>query len=78
MPKTFVAQNVVSVNPLRFEKKGDVVTGVIVNCEVNYGEIGMTHQLDLWGDLTPEQRERAQGVYDFIKEKVEEIILGGE
>lgn len=75
MPKTYVAQSVHSVNPLHFEKKGDVVTGVLVTCEVNYGELGMTHQLDIWGDLTLAQREEAQRVYDFIKQKVEQIIL---
>jgi len=76
MVKTYTAQNVVSVNPLHFETKGDVVTGLIVSCEVNYGELGMTHQLDIWGDLTPAQREIAQNVYDFVEGKVKSIILG--
>lgn len=76
MPKTFIAQNVNSINPLHFEQKQGVVTGLICNCQVNYGELGMTHQIDLWGDLTEAQRTKAQQLYDFVKAKVEAIILG--
>jgi len=76
MPRQYTAQKVTSVNPLHFERKGDVVTGLICNCEVNYGELGITHQIDLWGDLTATQRQKAQAVYDFVKAKVEQIILG--
>lgn len=75
MAKTFVAQNVVSVNPLHFEVKGNVVTGLIASCEVDYGELGMTHQIDLWGLLTDSQRTQAQKLYEFVKAKVEKIIL---
>lgn len=75
MPKTFTAQSVQSINPIHFETKGGVVTGLIVNCEVNYGEVGMTHQVDIWGNLTPTQRDKAQKVYDFIRVRIEGIIL---
>lgn len=75
MPKTFTAQNVVSVNPLRFLLEDDEVVGIVVDCEVNYGELGMTHQIDIWDELTADQQYRAQQVYDFIKNKVEQIIM---
>ena len=75
MARTYTAQSVTSVNPLRFETKGDVVTGVIVSFDVNYGELGMTHQLDIWGYLTPAQRNKAEEVYNFIQHLVEGIIL---
>lgn len=76
MPKTLIAQSVQSVNPLRFESTSGVITGLIVNCEVNYGELGMTHQLDIWEDLTPAQKAKAQTIYDLVKSKVETIFLG--
>jgi len=75
MPKQFIAQNVVSVNPLRFVSENGEVVGVIVDCAVNYGELGMSHQVDIWDDLTDAQKERAQEVYNFIKNKVEAIIM---
>ena len=76
MPKQFTAQSVQSVNPIHFEQKQGVVTGLLVNCEVNYGELGMTHQIDIWGDLNPAQRQKAQALYDFVKSEIESIILG--
>lgn len=76
MPRQYTAQEVKSINPLHFEQKQGVVTGLIVNCEVNYGEIGMTHQIDLWGDLTDYQREWAQKLYNFVKARIEAIIMG--
>jgi len=75
MAKTFVAQKVTSVNPLHFERKGDIVTGLIVDCEVSYGEIGMSHRVDVWGELTQAQRDTAQQFYEFIQRKIESIIL---
>ena len=76
MPRQYIAQAVQSVSQVRFEVKGALVTGLIVNCEVSYGELGLNHQIDIWGDLTAQERGRAQGVYDSIKNKVESIILG--
>jgi len=75
MPKTFIAQSVQSVNPLHFVETGGVVTGLICNAEVNYGELGMIHQIDLWGDLTAAQKTQAQAVYNFLKAKITQIIL---
>lgn len=78
MPLKFEAKNIISINPLHFELKGGVVTGLICSCEVNYGEMGMNHQIDIWEELTPGQRQRAQALYDFIRSKVEGVVMGGD
>lgn len=75
MPKTFTAKNLVSVNPLAWVWKDGELVGLIVNVEVNYGEMGMTHQIDIWEDLTPQQKDKAKAVYLFIKGKVEQAFL---
>lgn len=76
MAKTFVAKNVSSVNPLTWVLKGGELVGLIVSCEVNYGEMGFTHQVDIWEDLTQAQKVKAKDVYQFIKGKVETAFLG--
>lgn len=76
MPKQYTAQSIETLNQVQFETKGDIVTGLIVTCNVNYGEMGLTHQIDLWKDLPAAQRQKAQALYDAIKAKVENIILG--
>ena len=75
MPKTFTAQNVVSVNPIQFVWKEGELVAIMVDCEVNYGEMGVSHQVDIFEDLTPEQKNRAKQVYQFIKGKVEKAFL---
>jgi len=76
MPKTFIAKNLISVNPLQWVWKDGELVGLIVNCEVNYGEMGMSHQIDIWEDLTDPQKATAKAVYQFIKTKVEQAFLG--
>jgi hypothetical protein len=76
MNKTFVAQNIVSVNPFHFKVEDGVVTGLVCNVEVNYGEMGLTHQIDLWADLTAPQKTMAQNLYNFIRAKATEHFLG--
>lgn len=71
----FRAQAVTNVNPLQFNTIGDQVVGIVVNCEVNYGGIGLSHQLDLWGELTDAQKEQAQVLYNFLRGKAESLIL---
>ena len=75
MPKQFTAHSVQSANQVRFEITGNVVTGLIVTCDVNYGELGLTHQIDIWGDLPAAQRQKVQALYDLVKDKIESIIL---
>lgn len=75
MAKTFTAQNVISVNPLSWVWKDGELVGLMVNCEVNYGEMGMSHQVDIWEDLTQAQKDKAKAVYQFIKAKVETAFL---
>lgn len=75
MSKTFTAQNVVSVNPIKFVWKEGELVAIMVNCEVNYGELGLPHQVDIFEDLTEDQRDKAKAVYQFIKQKVEAAFL---
>ena len=70
MPKTLVAQNVTSVNPLHFINKDGIVNGLICNCEVNYGDCGLTYQVDLWSEMTSAQKQQAQSVYNFLAAKI--------
>ncbi len=76
MVKTFTAQNIVSCNPLHWVWKDGELVGLMVNVEVNYGEMGMSHQVDIFEDLTDAQKLKAKQVYQFIKGKVEQAFLG--
>jgi len=76
MPKTFTAQSVQSVNPLRWIWKDGELAQLLVSCEVNYGTMGLNHEIDILPYLTPELQETAKHVYQFIRSKIEIIILG--
>lgn len=75
MPKTFTAQNVTTVNPISFVWKEGKLVAIMVNCEVNYGEMGMPHQVDIIEDLTQAQKDKAKAVYQFIRGRVEKAFL---
>ena len=75
MPKTLIAQNVSSVNPLQWIWKEGELVDIICNCEVNYGELGLTHQVSILEDLTPEQVTKAKAVYQFLRNMVEAKFL---
>ena len=75
MPKTFVAQNIVRINPVHFEVQEGVVTELVCNAEVNYGEMGLTHQFKLWGLLNTTQKQRAQKLYDHCLAKITNLVL---
>ena len=75
MAKTFTAKNVISVNPIRFVWKEGELVAIMVSCEVNYGEMGMSHQVDIFEDLTQAQKDKAKAVYQFIKATVEKAFL---
>jgi len=72
----FRAESVTNVNPLQFNMVGNNVVGIVVACEVNYGGMSLNHQIDLWGELTDAQKEQAQTLYNFLRNKAENIILG--
>ena len=76
MVKTFTAQNVVSVNPLQFVFREGNLTQILVNTEVNYGEMGMNHTFDILPHLTDNQKERALQTYEFIRGIIEQEFLG--
>lgn len=76
MPKTYTAQKVVSVNPVSFQVKDGVIRAIMVTCEVSYGALGMTHQIDILADLDPGEVNDCLEVYNLIKSKIDAIILG--
>lgn len=76
MPYQFTAQSVDHVNPLEFKREGETVTGLKVNVSVNYGTMGMVHQIDLWPSLTDTQKAQAQATYNFIRNRCVQIVLG--
>ena len=78
MPRTYVAKSVTNINPIHFARTDGSITGLIVHCEVNFGTIGLDHDVDIWDELTPTQQQKAQAVFNFVKAKVEEIMLGGD
>jgi len=72
----FTAQEVTSWNPLQWVWKEGELVGLIVSCEVNYGTMGLSHQIDVWNTLTPAQQEGAKAVYEFLGAKVKSIVVG--
>ncbi|GAI75899.1 unnamed protein product, partial [marine sediment metagenome] len=48
---------------------------IMVDCEVNYGEMGMPHRVDIIEDMTPDQIDKAKAVYQFIKNKVDKSFM---
>lgn len=68
-------QNIVSINPVRFETDGDTVTGLKIEAEVNYGSMGISHTINLWEHMGTAQRQRAQRLYDELKGAVESIVM---
>jgi len=76
MAKTLVAQNVVGINPLTFVREGDTVVGLKCQADVNYGEMGCSHEIDVWPLMTASQRTQAQVVYNFLHAKVTQLIMG--
>jgi hypothetical protein len=77
MVKTLTAKNIASIGSIRFEVDASGnLTKVEVNCEINYGELGMTQTIDLLPQLTSAQKQVAQSFYNNLKSKLEMIILG--
>ncbi len=76
MPIQHTAQSVHSMSSIRFEVENDVVKGFTVDCEVEYGEFGMNHTIDVWAKMNSNQKTRVQELYNLLKLKVEKIVLG--
>ena len=76
MPKVFTARNIVSVNPIQFVFKEGELVGLVVQAEVNYGEMAITHTLDIWEDLTETEQAKAKAVYNRIKSVVVRQFIG--
>lgn len=75
MVKTFVAQNIASINPVTFQLDAGTVVGLLMSVEVNYGEIGLTHQVNVWSSLNPAQKQKAKDLYAFLQAKAEQEYL---
>lgn len=76
MPYQWTAKNIVSINPISFiSDDGITVSKLICQCEVNYGEFGLSHTIDLWIDMNDTQKARVQAIFDAIKVGLERIIL---
>ena len=76
MPYQFTAQTVTHVNPLKWIWEGQNLVKLLCTADVNYGAMGISHEIDILPDLTPAQVETAKQVYNFIRGKVEARILG--
>ena len=77
MAKTFTAKNIASINQIRFEVNAQGnLTKIEVNCEVNYGKMGLPETVDLLPQLTNTQKEVAKSFYNSLKTKLDAIILG--
>lgn len=55
-----------SINPLQFKVKEGNVIGLTMNVDVNYGEMGISHQVELWDELPDGYKDRAQSIYDAL------------
>jgi len=75
MPKTLVAKGIKSINPLIFRVENDKVTGCLMNVDVNYGELGLVHQSDIWYTLTTGEQHQVQQVYDILHQKAVKHFL---
>jgi len=78
MPKTLVAKNVASVNPLQFVWKEGAIVGLLVTCEINFGETGLQYQVDIWEDLTATQKQKAIAIYNRVKDLIEAKFIGSD
>lgn len=77
-PKALIPQNIVSVNPLEWVWKEGECVGLTVNVEVNYGERGLMHKIDIWPELTSQQRQQAVNIYNFIRARIVDAFIGPE
>lgn len=66
MPYTLTAKNIVAVNSLQFEVDQGKVIGMSLTVEVNYGEMGLSHQFDPWAELTDAQKSLSQAMYNRL------------
>lgn len=69
-----IPNNVTGITALHFILNGDVVTGLQVGFEVNYGDMTLPWQDDIWGRLTATQKTRVQNVYDALKGIAEALV----
>ncbi len=76
--KALTAQNIHSISNVRFVTEGPAVTGIMVDCEVNYGTRGLNEQIDVWPLLTFDEKVSAQLLYESIGKSLDQEFLGIE
>jgi len=67
-------KNLGAILGLNFVTSADTVTGLIVGYEVNYGEMSLPFQLDIWAKLTATQKAHVQQLYDKLKANAASMI----
>ena len=75
MPLQFTAQNIASIGSIRFETSDGELTAITCDIEVNYGDRGMFHSINLWDELNIGEQHEFKTIYDLIKRKLEKIVL---
>jgi len=76
MDKNFklIPQNVGSVDGMQFVVNDSKVTGCNVGWTLNYGKMSLPVQDNIWPDLTEQQKELIQNIYDKLMSLGQEIV----
>ena len=70
------AKSIRGVNPLQWRFEGNTIVGLVVQTEVNFGEVGLNMPFDIWEDLNDAEKEMAGKVYNRIYQIIESKVLG--
>jgi len=77
MPKTLQAQSIANIGNVRFVIDGEgYLRELRVSCEVNYGQLGITEDVDIKPHLSSRGIKAAEALYQAIKKALESIYLG--
>jgi len=76
MPKTLQAQSIANIGNVRFVVDGEGhLEELRVSCEVNYGQLGITEDVDIKPRLSSKEVRAAETLYQAIKKALENIYL---
>ncbi|MBU0598691.1 MAG: hypothetical protein KKD44_26180 [Proteobacteria bacterium] len=67
-------KNLGAVLGVRFIVESDIVTGLEVGYEINYGELSLPFQVDIWEDLNHGERNQCQSIYNRVKKHAVDLI----
>ena len=75
--KTYTAQSVSKNHDWDFSVDDDGnITKLVIKSEVNYGEMGMMEELDIWKLLNESQKSQMQSIYNKVAQVFNKQILG--